>query len=320
MIPVSFIKKAAFILDLADSFSVDGYILGKRLSFPYSKDIYFSIIIPSIIQTGRGYKVGVPGVLKEYGMDMNSWGELRGYHRINEVETIKVWISSVLIECFVSDPSQEIASSFVLETSKQLVHRLHIIRPEAIRDHKGKSDCDICRVSSSVFFDNEGHKVEVLELVGYLDMSIDRLRFTDIKKGIQCFNQAVSAPFEMLDNARINLSHRDTRAAVLNCATAVEIMMKKKISKFLDTVTLSAELKDYVLRQADGYSRQVALCKNFSLGLSSAMSDVQASVVDVRNRVIHGGYVPTFQEAKNAYEVSRTLMIEQKVSMFETGE
>lgn len=75
-------------------------------------------------------------------------------------------------------------------------------------------------------------------------------------------------------------------------------------------------LKEYILRQADGYSRLVDLCKRCSVSLEG-LPDVKETVIDIRNRVIHGGYVPTRGEANKAYENTRQALDVLKTPMFE---
>ncbi len=120
----------------------------------------------------------------------------------------------------------------------------------------------------------------------------------------------------MLDNARINLSRHDTRSSVLHCATAIEVALKKIIIAYLDTKVTDSLLKDYVLKQADGYSKLVELCKKCSISLAG-LPNVKETVVDIRNRVIHGGYVPTREGANTAYENTRQALAVLKTPMFE---
>jgi hypothetical protein len=45
--------------------------------------------------------------------------------------------------------------------------------------------------------------------------------------------------------------------------------------------------------------------------------NVKETVMDIRNRVIHGGYVPTPGEANKAYENTRQALAVLKTPMFE---
>ena len=119
----------------------------------------------------------------------------------------------------------------------------------------------------------------------------------------------------MLENSRQNIYNYDTRAAVLNCATSIEVVLKKRISDFLSKSSTSP-VKDYVLKQADSYSKQVEMCKKFGIPLNG-VSNAKKFVFDVRNRVAHGGYIPSFEEANKAYKSTRSALIELAVPMFE---
>lgn len=120
----------------------------------------------------------------------------------------------------------------------------------------------------------------------------------------------------MLGNARMNLSRHDFRAAVLNCATSVEVMLKKMVADYFTSTYTTGELQEYVMKQADGYSKLLELCKKLKISLSG-MTYVQESIMKVRHRVIHGGYVPTCEEADKAYKTTRQVLSARSVPMFE---
>ena len=143
-----------------------------------------------------------------------------------------------------------------------------------------------------------------------------RLSASDILKAIKNVNKAVSVPYDMLGNAQMNMSRHDTRAAVLNCATAIEVMLKKRIIAYFDSNAVPTCLKDHVLKKADGYRKLKDLCKSLSISLAG-MPNVQVDVMEIRHRVIHGGRIPTFEEANTALECTRKTLAVMKEPMFE---
>lgn len=151
-----------------------------------------------------------------------------------------------------------------------------------------------------------------------IDERKGRLSFRELKLAIKNAYKTVSLPYEMLDNARVNFGNNDSRATVLNCATAIEITLKQKISKYLADNKVPGPLKEHVLKQADGYSKLLELIKKLSIPLG-ALTNVQEKVTKVRNLVIHGGYTPTLEEAYQAYNCTRQALYNLKVNMFEFG-
>ena len=150
---------------------------------------------------------------------------------------------------------------------------------------------NLCEIKHSVSFTDDGRPQIEISITSVIDDGKGALTMKDIKTAIKNANKTVAAPYEMLGNARMNLVRNDTRAAVLNCATSLEVMLKRKVADYFDTTKTAGELQEYVLRQVDGYAKLVDLCKKLKISLSG-LSDVQDSVMKIRNRVIHGGYVP----------------------------
>lgn len=315
MIPSNFNYRSACILQLTDSFAVDGSLLGKHISFHYSDTQILSIVIPSVLRNNDSFKLVIPGILDSYGMDLSNWGEVMRYHISKDPRTVVAWISSILVEGYGIEPVKETWADWVQSVGKDFMHKLHVIKPEAIRGSFKKKG-DLCSVSSFVYWGSDRLPHNCMNMVGVIDKDGDSLVYSDLRQGILNYSKVVSAPYEILDNARINLSHQDTRATILNCATVIEIMLKKIISAHLNSVSSSSALTDYVMRQADGYTKQVELCKKFSLPLRD-MPKIHETVIALRNRVIHGGYVPTTQEAQTAYDNTRSALAEHNVQMFE---
>ena len=315
MIPSNYKYRSACILHLSDSFAVDGSLLGKHISFRYSDSQILSIVIPSVLRINDSFKLVIPGILDSYGMDLSDWGEVRRYHSSRNPRTVVAWISSILVEGHAIDPVQETWADMVQSAGKEFIHKLHVIKPEAIRGSYKRKD-DLCSVSSFVYWGSDKLPHNCMNLVGVFDKDGDCLVYSDLRQGILNYSKVVSATYEILDNARINLSHQDTRATVLSCATVIEIMLKKIISAYLNTVSSSSALTDYVMKIADGFTKQVELCKKFSLPLRD-MPKIQETVIALRNRVIHGGYIPTSKEAQTAYDNTRSALAEHNVQMFE---
>lgn len=71
-----------------------------------------------------------------------------------------------------------------------------------------------------------------------------------------------------------------------------------------------------VMKQADGYAKLVELCKKLKISLTG-LDNVKDNVMRVRHRVIHGGYVPTYEEANMAYSETRKALRVLGVAMFE---
>ena len=306
----------AFIINLNDRYAAEGRLLGKRLSFRSSEECIMTIVIPTIVRKGDRVVLGMPGSLDRYGIDLDDWGGWNRYVSVGDVKTYEAWISSVLIECSSDNQDAIPACSEIQNKGNRLIHALQIINPDAICKDSDKESSDLCDISSEVMVRPGERPQPVIHVSFSLDDQKGHVSFVDIKQAIRNYDKPVSVPYEMLDNARVNLSRRDTRSAVLHCATAIEVALKKLTVSYLDVTVTDNSLKEYILRQADGYSRLVDLCKRCSVSLEG-LPNVKETVIDIRNRVIHGGYVPTREEANKAYENTRQALAVLKTPMFE---
>lgn len=306
----------AFIVNLSDRFVIEGRLLGKHICFRMSDDCILTMVFPSIIRKRDRFILDIPGCLDKFGIGHSEWGGLYRYVSIEDVNTLEAWISAILVLCSSNDDKAIPTSSEIKAQGDKLIHALQIINPDAIYTDSYKHSTDLCEVSSEVMLKSDekrkiviGVKLPINKFQGYLS-------FTDLKHAIRYFNKQVSVPYEMLDNARRNLSRKDFRSTVLHCATAIEFRLKKLLVAFLDVKITDKTIKEYVLKQADGYSKLVELCKKCSIPLDG-VPNVKETIFDVRNRVIHGGYLPTYHEANVAYENTRQTLSILKTQMFE---
>ena len=88
------------------------------------------------------------------------------------------------------------------------------------------------------------------------------------------------------------------------------------MADYFDSTNTTGDLQEYVLKQADGYAKLVDLCKKLKISLNG-LSNVQESVMKIRHRVIHGGYVPSYEEANRAYNETRLALSAIGVPIFE---
>lgn len=308
--------KAAFILDFEERYAIDGILLGKTITIKNDTNNRISIIIPQIIRREGFDLAGIPDALANYGIDKCEWGKINDYEGIEKQETADVWLNSVLIICKARNEDLLIGSHGLEAEGKKVLKALQIIAPKAIRITNDNVPNVLCKVKYSSIVDDQG-KVHPAEIVSSLvDDSEGYISFADIKTAIRNSEKTISAPFEMLYNARVNLSHHDFRASVLNCATSIEVMLKKQVASYCAGNNVPKELKEYLEKQADGYTKLIRLCRMLKIDVGDENS-IRRNVMDVRNRVIHGGFIPSWREATDAYENTRTELLRLKIPMFE---
>lgn len=301
-------------------FAIEGRLLGKRIRIHLSDEYVLTIVIPSLVRKGDILDLCIPCALYKYRTNREEWGRLNRHPIIDkvfdEIDRVDAWISTVIVECFGEKLDVVSSASDIESMGNNLVHALQIINPVAVRMYSDHHCTSLCEVSTEVSLGDDGRFQPAFYFTSSFDDGEGQVSFAALKQAIRNVNKSVSVPYEMLDNARVNLSRSDTRSAVLHCATAIEVALKKLTVSYLDVTVTDNSLKEYILRQADGYSRLVDLCKRCSVSLEG-LPDVNETVLDVRNRVIHGGYVPTRGEANKAYENTRQVLSVLKTPMFE---
>lgn len=314
-IPEGYSCRSGYFVSLAERYAIDGRLLGRHIKL-YHDDTCLSIVIPSVIVKERIPYLGIPKLLETYGADMEDWGKINNYQSIDKPETIHAWLSKVFVECFAKERDKLVKPAIVQKYAKKVVYALQIINPDVTRIPSDEVINDICEVKESVSFNEEGRPHVESRIACVIDDGHGMMTLKDLGQALRNVNRTVTAPYEMLGNARMNLSRHDLRAAVLNCATALEVMLKKRVAGYFDANETTEDLQEYVMKQADGYAKLVELCKKLRISLIG-LDNVKENVMRVRHRVIHGGYVPTYEEANLSYNETRKALREMEVTMFE---
>ena len=314
-IPEGYSYRSGYFVSLAERYAIDGRLLGRRIKL-YDNDTCMSIVFPSIIVKDRIPYLGIPKLLETYGVDMEDWGKINNYQSLDKPETIHAWLSTVFIECFAKERDKLVKPAIVQKYAKKVVYALQIINPDMIRVTSDEVINDICEVKNSVSFNEDGRPQAETRIACVIDDGHGMMTLKDLGQAIRNANKTMTAPYEMLGNARLNMSRHDLRAAVLNCATALEVMLKKRVAEYFEANETTDELQEYVMKQADGYAKLVELCKKLRVSLTG-LPNVQETVMKVRHRVIHGGYVPSYEEANLTYSHTRKALKGLGVKMFE---
>lgn len=310
-------QKSVYIVELEKRYAVEEYLLGKHFTIRVSENCALEVVIPIVYRKEYFDDIGIPEMLPKYGLDIEKWGKIDNYVTINDVTTINASVSAVLVICYTKDGADGLYSGVIQNMARKVLHALHVFNPHVIRVNADTVPNDLCEINLSAAIKEDGKWLGEIRMSPMLmDDRAPRLTFTDIKRAIRSYYKTVSVPYEMLDNARVNLSNHDTRAAVLNCATAVEVALKKKLIDYLEGNNVPDELNKFVLKKADGFSKVVEVLKKLSIPLTD-MNDVKVHVMDIRNRVIHGGYSPSHNEVYKSLACTRGVLTALDVKMFE---
>ena len=313
----NFKNSIAHFIELRNRYAIDARLLGRSMRINMPEFVCLRIILPSLVLKKDRFELEIPRALEKYDSDLDNWGSVKSFTSSGDLDIMNVWISAFIVECYSDDSNSLPNSGLMQDKVRKVIHALQIINPEAIRSLFDDCSDDLCYVTGSFFKPEIGESQISLNLYpSNLDNRKEKLSIADIKIALQNANNTVSIPYEMLNNARINFDNRDTRATVLNCATAIEVMLKRKILVYLDDNNIPQPLWDYVSKRSDGYGKLIDLCKAFSINVKP-ISKINETVMKIRNRVIHGGYIPSNEESRKAYEETRKALKVMKEPMFD---
>ncbi len=105
--------------------------------------------------------------------------------------------------------------------------------------------------------------------------------------------------YYLLDSERA-IHDGNFRKGILDAATALELAFAETIQQKL---AVEKSLKDYIEKQHDSLSKKRMLLKNMNVKIPLTDKDYQDKIEIFRNRTIHGGYNPTFIEARNCFQI-----------------
>ena len=119
-------SRSVYFLELAERYAIDSSLLGRSISFRH-ENVKFTIKIPKIIIDKNRFAIlGFPGIMDELGVGQSQWGKVNSFVKLDNIETIDAWVSTVLIECNSDSVSQDL-SSMVQNLSKKVVHALQLL-------------------------------------------------------------------------------------------------------------------------------------------------------------------------------------------------
>jgi len=110
----------------------------------------------------------------------------------------------------------------------------------------------------------------------------------------------------LLATAVANQVNEDYRAAVIDASTATEVALNEGIANYVRHRGADASISEALLKNKT-LGALVQLAKKFLLALPP---NVKPDLVEIRNRVAHGGYAPSCDDAKEAVRIAHAIVEE----------
>lgn len=183
-IPAGFFRKGAFFVDFEERYAIYGRLLGRKIDFRYN-DCYLRIYIPSVVKKNGIPELGIPTLIENYGVDLDTWGKINNYQDLKKPETIHAWLSTVFVVCYAKDGQNSLISSEAQKLAKKVVYALQIINPDAIRISSDEVVNNLCEVKHSISYNDEGRPQMEIRIASVIDDGNGSLTIKDIHSAIR---------------------------------------------------------------------------------------------------------------------------------------
>ena len=197
---------------------------------------------------------------------------------------------------------------FIGNKTNRILKTLRYLHPYAVEREREDSS-----LISSIIINNGKSEIELDPLHVIFDKQNDLISIKDILNAIRNENKVFSLPLQLFDFALDNKFTSDYRACILYCASLTEILLKRDLEKHLDDCITSEKLRNRLIKDSNSYSKIIRYLKNVSV-----LPNIDAKgLFDTRNKIIHGGYVPTEIEASDAIKVSKAFIDYYHINIYE---
>lgn len=125
----------------------------------------------------------------------------------------------------------------------------------------------------------------------------------------------ISLQYELISDVYRCVKRNEYREVILNCATIIEKTFKEQIKAYLNKENTSDIIKEHILKTADGFGKILKVMNKFGIP-SYFCAQIKKSTIDIRNKVIHGGYFPSKEEVDQAIKDAILIVNQYNVPIF----
>lgn len=318
--------KGFSLVSFEDRYAIDNHLIGNRFPCCISESCWVEICFPLLkgdLKAGHTCPfLTSPFSFDEIGIDLDNWGKVNGHSVDSKGNKLcQVWINALGLFYHSNIPltDDKECRSVESKTNKMLkgfLSALQVINPDALRfrtDEYHEPICEHFPVCPAVGNNDYQRTINIAAMV---DNRTGIIHEKDIKTALDNSAKSLSVQYLLVTKANNDFRSNDYRGCVLNCASAIEVTIRRELERYLEDNHIPEELVVYIFGQANGYLKYIELLKKLKLPTSNN-DQIKINVMDIRNRVIHGGFTPDFKAAENCLKISREFLRNQKVKMFE---
>lgn len=309
------------LIELNCEIIIDANLLGRFIPINLGSDNPFYICFPMLIfdRVNGNYKMVSSLPFSTTNTDIDNWGRLIKYstNKYNQVFDMLVSVSAVWIVSKLSN--LELVKSLRTEV-EWFIRSVHAIKPSSII-LKGIDVSNLVSGFSYSYFDKTTGRSSIsglecsMTLYPY-DSSIFKVDIKLIKTVLKAWKRKVSLPFELLLCAFQELETNNYRNTILNCAMTIEVALKQLLRCSLSTVSSNEAITDYIIKGADGLPKLERLMNLINLPKYN-FADIRTNIFDVRNKIIHGGFFPSSDQASTALNLTQSILEDYHIDYFD---
>ena len=98
--------------------------------------------------------------------------------------------------------------------------------------------------------------------------------------------------------------------------TIIEKTLKDDLKSHLDKEQTGEDAKNRILKQTNGFNKTLKKLIKLELTKDLDYESISIGTIELRNRVIHGGYFPTTEETDQAIKDAKLVIQEHNVPIF----
>lgn len=292
-------------------------LLGKKIPIKID-DVEGYILMPKLYAYSTA---SIPSLINPYykDADIDSWGSVivSGLGRDMIVHPCIKAVMCVLLTDLHDNQSSYFNQQIENYISK-FIKCIAGINPELIEWSSRNEESFVDPISLWANCGDEQKWTPTISFSSTLRLQYNELEFPCIKDIIRNIEASISLQHELLINIKKDILNHKYREAILFSSTIIEKTLRDEVVDYLVQNKTEEIITKYVISNIDGFQKIRKAIDD--LGISSdktRLNQIAKGSIYIRNRVIHGGYHPSQEEALKAYDDARYIVDYYKVKLFE---
>lgn len=302
------IFEAVCIASFLHGIKVNRTAIDRPIPIQLPNGVVGELWLPIVFPEGNCQVLGEPFQIEGHNYYDYDWGYCDYYQR-NGVSYDCCIVKSVVLKLFSCKDWDKTTLSGVRDEIKHYIESLfeiiYFFAPLCI-DSMANTRFNQVLCGVDIFTQANGVDIKTpREYSLEINMDIPLSRWSIIWL-LNRIGKTLKENYKAISYATVNYKMGDYRDAVLNCATAVEVTLNLKLKNYLSKTNTAQDIIEYILKKTNGYDKYKQLF--MSLLISKINWGDLDLIMKMRNRVIHGGYGPSKNDALKIWHQTRAFL------------